>query len=317
MWQEMRDDYHVISPVTTGVKEEDMIRLVKQFRAVRPKKVIICNDAETSGAGEKGAVATATELHTTLYNDYYEEATERGDEAKDADKTAKSRMPFITIATLRRPPELDKIDVADYIANGHTDELEYWLEGARSLTQYRQWQEGNPRRFFTYENRRTKFRPKFLADELRNDTYFSYQGQLLYRYENGVYSPDIGDTPKLIQKKLGSEWGRGHKGEALEYIQECDATYEEHAVDTFIVNLKNGLLDLNLDGDAPILRPHTPYHKGTMQFNAEWDKKADCPNISAFLEDIVHPEDVPLLLELAGYCMLDTAVLHKLSLIHI
>ena len=303
--------YCAIAPGTAHLSEEHPKALVETIQKKKPKEIIFCPDTDDNGAGAKGALKGANELYTTLYNDYYEAATKRGDEGKKADKKAKTRMPYITIATLRKPPELDKIDVGDYIADGHTEELHYWLKAGRSLTQYTQWQEDNPRRFFSYEDRRTKFRPKFLADELRNDTYFSYQGEQLYRYGDGVYSPDKGDTPKLMQRKLGAEWGRGHKSETLEYIQECDATYEEQAVNTFIVNMKNGLLDLNLDGEAPILKPHTPYHTGIMQFNAEWDPKANCPAISKFLEDIVHPDDVPLLLELAGYCMLDTAVLHK------
>ena len=81
-----------------------------------------------------------------------------------------SRMPMIKIATLPKPPEMDSIDIADYVALGISSEILYWCHEhtARSIWQYEAYIEGNPNRFFD-GGKDSKYLPKLLADEIRSE----------------------------------------------------------------------------------------------------------------------------------------------------
>ncbi|MCP4677294.1 MAG: hypothetical protein GY854_17630 [Deltaproteobacteria bacterium] len=52
-----------ISPVTTSFRKADIKRLVGLVKRIQ--QVVICNDSEESGAGEKGALKTAKALHAS------------------------------------------------------------------------------------------------------------------------------------------------------------------------------------------------------------------------------------------------------------
>lgn len=76
-----------ISPVTTRFRDRDVPKLLALSRGA--KRVVICNDAETSGAGEAGAIETARALAR---------------EGRD-----------VRIALLPRPEGVNKIDVNEFL----------------------------------------------------------------------------------------------------------------------------------------------------------------------------------------------------------
>jgi len=74
---------------------------------------------------------------------------------------------------------------------------------------------------------------------------------------------------------------------------------EDFNPDAAGINLLNGILQLQ-EGQ---LRPHAPNDVCTIQIPVRYDPKAECPEISRFLSEILRPEDVSTILELAGYCL--------------
>jgi len=65
------------------------------------------------------------------------------------------------------------------------------------------------------------------------------------------------------------------------------------------INVRNGILNVKT-GE---LREHTPEFLTTVRIPVKYDPKADCPAIKRFLREIVKPEDVKILEEIAGYCL--------------
>ncbi|MBN1773200.1 MAG: DNA primase [Deltaproteobacteria bacterium] len=97
-----------ISPVTTRFRERDLPKLLGLTRWA--KKIVICNDAESSGAGEAGAIETAAALHR---------------EGRD-----------VRIALLPRPDGADKIDLNEFLKAHTPDELGAVLAAARRYPEH-------------------------------------------------------------------------------------------------------------------------------------------------------------------------------------
>ncbi|MBA7585830.1 hypothetical protein ES708_27819 [subsurface metagenome] len=68
----------------------------------------------------------------------------------------------------------------------------------------------------------------------------------------------------------------------------------------FAINLKNGLLDIW----TRELIPHTPAFLSTIRIPITYDPQAKCPKIQEFLEAILSPEDVKVMLEFFGYILI-------------
>jgi putative DNA primase/helicase len=73
-----------------------------------------------------------------------------------------------------------------------------------------------------------------------------------------------------------------------------------------LVNVQNGLLNLTkvLRGEPDPLETHTSQNLYTIQFPVKYDPKATCPRISKFLHEVVAEEDVPLIEEIFGWCLI-------------
>lgn len=91
-----------ISPVTTRFRKQDVPKLLRLTRWA--KRVVICNDAEASGAGDAGASETAAALHA---------------EGRD-----------VRIARLPRPDGVDKVDVNEFLKASSAEAFGAVLAGA-------------------------------------------------------------------------------------------------------------------------------------------------------------------------------------------
>ena len=61
--------------------------------------------------------------------------------------------------------------------------------------------------------------------------------------------------------------------------------------DPFVLNLKNGLLDLR----TYELKPHTPDYPSLSQLPVTYDPRANCPRFQQFLDEVLYKgDDVPL-----------------------
>lgn len=87
-----------------------------------------------------------------------------------------------------------------------------------------------------------------------------------------------------------------------------------------ILNLANGLLNLeeckllsdgSLDLEHIELLPHSPDVITTVQLPVIFDKNAKCPNTTAFLKEVLSPEDIPLTDEIAGWFLWSEYSVHK------
>jgi len=97
--------FRCISPVTTTFRKQDHDKLVRL--TARAKRVVIVNDNEENGAGERGAVETARVLHAA---------------GRD-----------VRIGTIPRPVGVEKIDINDLVRVQGADALRAVVEFAKSL----------------------------------------------------------------------------------------------------------------------------------------------------------------------------------------
>jgi P4 family phage/plasmid primase-like protien len=133
-------------------------------------------------------------------------------------------------------------------------------------------------------------------------------GEILV-YENGAYRFE-GQTilESLIQQLGGPQTTNNVVGEVLGQIRRMTpADFMDFDRDPYRLSVKNGILNLKTGK----LEPHNPEFLTVIQIPVEFKPEADCPKVKKFMSEIVKPEDVPLLEEQAGYCLLRAYPIHK------
>ncbi|MBN2717047.1 MAG: DNA primase [Deltaproteobacteria bacterium] len=104
----MQSDVACISPVTVRFRKKDNEKLLQLTKGC--ERIVICNDAEESGAGESGAIETAQALHAA---------------GRD-----------VRIAVIPRPEGTDKIDLNELVATKGADALQAVIQKARRLPEH-------------------------------------------------------------------------------------------------------------------------------------------------------------------------------------
>ena len=232
--------YTVISPVTAQVSKDQMERLA--LLTTRAESVTIVADSEENNAGERGAIKSAEHIKRK----WIAAATDEPDQfRKQAKKNANGETEVVVvyppakIARLRRPPEIEKRDLADFITGGHLKELEYWIDAAQPIEYQRQREKGDIKRFF---NGKTTFVAKRMIDECSLESnYFIFTAESLHRYQGGVYKNDgesfVRDYAKSV---LGEAWTATRNQSLIEWLQDrLDS--EQINSDPNILNVENGL----------------------------------------------------------------------------
>lgn len=156
-----------------------------------------------------------------------------------------------------------------------------------------------------------KFIPKSLADVIMKEYKFITfdDNEEVYYYENGVYQPGGKNLIlQVAQAKLGKYATMSRKNETFSFIK-VETLTSRNSVDKDwnIINLKNGLYDLNEDN----FKPHTPSLLSTVQIPVDYDESAKCSMIDKFLSEIVSQEHIPSLLEWIGYSMIPINKMQK------
>ena len=100
--------FKCLSPVTTTFRAQDHEKLVRL--TTKAKRVVIVNDSEDSGAGERGALETARVLHAA---------------GRD-----------VRIATIPRPAGVEKIDVNDVVRAQGAEGLRAVVDSAKPLPEH-------------------------------------------------------------------------------------------------------------------------------------------------------------------------------------
>ena len=150
---------------------------------------------------------------------------------------------------------------------------------------------------------------KMAALIMGNTTFLTYSDThevLYYDKSSGIYKQN---GEELIQQKVESQMA--HLGLSSKctshYVSEVTGhiqmlTYKQRKdFNRFpaFLTLKNGTLDLT---DQFVLT-HSKEFRATIAVPIIYNKDAQCPAITKFLNEIVKPEDVPLLLEIIGWCL--------------
>ena len=315
------DRYTVISAVTTQPSKAQIERLA--MLTTKAKSVLIIADSEENDAGEKGAMQSAENLKrkwSATSKEQPDRFRKQRKKNEDGNIDSVPILPPAKIVRLRREPEVEKRDVADYITENRLDELDYWIDAAQPLEYHRDRLSGNIRRFF---EGKTTFIAKRMTDEcLLESNYFLYTSSLLHRYKDGVYAPDGADFIREYAKPILAEAWTATRQQALyDWLQDnVDSDLVNADPDT--LNLENGLLNIK----TMELRPHSPHFLSTVRIpveykpNAAWETGKDGnPIINAesgnpklteagraiqrFITSVVPLDCIDLIYEMIGYCL--------------
>ncbi|MDQ3851514.1 MAG: phage/plasmid primase, P4 family, partial [Thermoproteota archaeon] len=135
-------------------------------------------------------------------------------------------------------------------------------------------------------------------------------------YHNGVYLPNGSDKIDMTIEQLGGYAVSTHaRNEILRHIQVRTLTdREEFDKDIHLVNVRNCVIDLR----SGTCLPHDP-HKYLFTQQIPWDYKPDeikSPRkVLDFLYSVMHPSDVPLVIEFLGYCLIKDCRFQKALMI--
>jgi putative DNA primase/helicase len=120
----------------------------------------------------------------------------------------------------------------------------------------------------------------------------------------GYYAPGGEDLVRVtVQAVLDDKFKSHHQSEVLTWCKSLPRGIDpESAPPENMLNLKNGVLDL----DTMDFHPGRRSERFTYQLPVEWNPYALCPQVDAFLSDVVPEDCVPLLLEVFAMCVLNT-----------
>lgn len=306
-------DMCVIAGGSIQWSEAKVSLLVEQLASLRGTKVssdvkcdiTVCFDREagkhTEAAGNRAAEHLCKAVSDGI-NGYYEE-----------EKAREARMPRLRIARLPLPPEHAKMDICDFLKVESPARLQDWLNRGITPWQFSAWLSDDTRRFVNINDKSSseKFVPSRVSDELRLSHYHAVLGKDLCRYAGGVYTPCESDMHREIDSMLGEYVREGRVTEVISGVVRQETYTDADMGNPYLVNVKNGLVDASLELERPVLVPHSPYHRSTMQFTAEWEDGAFPEAFTTFLSEVVDESCIQLVFEMIGYCLMRTARLHK------
>ena len=164
---------------------------------------------------------------------------------------------------------------------------------------------------FFDENR--KFIAKRLADEIMSEVRFATltdtEEVWYYDAQQGIWRPN-GEViiKSFCQQYLGEEANRNRVAEVIAHIQR--STYVDRSIFDRNINLiavENGVLNL----ESGELLPFSPEYYLTVKIPVKYNPEADCPRIKEFFKQVLHEEDIPVIVELFGFCLYRRYFIHK------
>ena len=145
-----------------------------------------------------------------------------------------------------------------------------------------------------------KFLPGVLAEHMADAEHVFYAAETYYVYRNGVYveMPEL-EAQKMIRDKMISSEARMSQITDAEHQWRIlvQKDLRELNANPFMINLKNGLYNVQED----TLVDHTPDYFSTVQLNASYNVKADCPRFKQYLKEVLDSDQIPLIQEMLGY----------------
>jgi len=149
----------------------------------------------------------------------------------------------------------------------------------------------------------TDFSPGGLAELLLSESHYAtlIDTEEILVYRNGKYvSGGEGEIKFKLEQMVGKDLRKNTVEEVIGHVKrQTFRRREEFDADPFVLNLKNGLLDLR----TYELRPHSPDYLSMVQLPVVFDQSADCSLIKKFLSEVLYSEDIPVVQEFAGYLL--------------
>lgn len=169
---------------------------------------------------------------------------------------------------------------------------------------------------------RAKFREKRQMDFveiagnilLEKDFITLRDTQEILHYENGIYRKGGEIIVNELAKRISDEEISQHKTKEVLFQIQTETYTDRDKLNANInyIPVLNGIYDL----ESKTLLNHSPKHFLTFQLPVYYDPTADCPKIRKFLEEVVYPNDIPLLQEVSGYCLYRKYLIQKAILLH-
>ena len=138
--------------------------------------------------------------------------------------------------------------------------------------------------------------------------------KILFAYVDGVYKKEFKHFVDLqLVSIIPPEELERHfvRDVALEIMRITSTPAEKFNPDPFILNVKNGLLDLR----TLQLKPHTPDFLSITKIPVNYNPNAKCERWEKIVREIVAPEDIATLQEIFGYMLFGKIVTSKIFLL--
>ena len=133
-------------------------------------------------------------------------------------------------------------------------------------------------------------------------------------YEDGVYT-SLGEAKirEECERRVPKKFMNTHNvNETIGHIKR--STYVDRKKfnrESQVLNLENGLYN----AQTKELNPHTPDFLSTIRIPVAYDPSADCPRVRLFLTEILRKEDIPVIEELFGYCLIPDYTMQRAFLL--
>ena len=201
-------------------------------------------------------------------------------------------------------PALDS-DLDEYICDFRPDAVAAW-EAVKGLIADRQpygrlYSETGAEFFTTpIMGGKPVFTPKLLGDALIARQTYRYTASQLWVYQHGVYTPEGEAVLRAdAQVLLDNERREDRLTEALRYVEVATRLDAEGEPNGQYINVQNG----RLDWAKGTLEPHTSVVFTTVQLPVQYDDTATCPAFDEYLKTTFEPDDLPLIEEILGWCL--------------
>ncbi len=335
-----------ISPVTVRIKEsqkEYAYELVKN-----KSDVIVCNDNEENETGKDGSISTAEYLESKGIPvrlielpkpegvgkidlaDYLRTHTKEDFEQLESNNVwdIKLHAQNVPSGTLEKSRALSRFIENDlkmmdpvlrhlFVTNDVAEYFQMKRSEVNKILKSAQPKDNTPATdndsFFTG---RGSLKVKALAEHLMDlDRFITFEDtKKIFYYRNGVYVPYGEDViAKNVQDILGDASKKHHIAEVINYVQlETLITRSHINHDTKRINLLNGVYNL----ETGELEEHNPDNISIVQIPVKYDPGAKCPKIEQFMKDVLKPEDIQVIYEFIGYCLIpDTRIEKSIMLV--
>ena len=166
------------------------------------------------------------------------------------------------------------------------------------------------------------FQPKYkktLNEELEMSEALELLNKHIYKcpidtenvlvYNDGIYEKAKPLIWKILESEYEDDLKRHFVDESYAHLQRAN-TIRREKINQYInkIPIKNGLFNL-LTREIEAFDSEQVF---TYKLNVIFNPEADCPNFKQFLKEILYEEDIPLLQEIMGYCLLPAMPYHKM-----